>query len=465
MWINLISGTSLDREARRRNTGNLPINYCEIDDDDPPEALESDYDGDDYDDDLLFSPQIQTKSKKKGKRQSQVHEEERDSESLVDDDDEDADDDEEDELDDEEDEHNDAEERECEEVDQTASKSQKKKKSTAPPIKEYQWFLEDISEETINEYSNDGEEAGEKRSPFDYFRYDFSDDILELIVEQTNLYSVQRHPDNVSMNLTLKELKVFMGLWIFMGICSLPCYHDYWSGPTRVPLVAEAMRHSRFKLIRARLHFADNTAEDNTGDALRWVRPLVSHIQNKCKALDQHTNQYSIDESVIRYKGKKAGNLRQYVKNKPHKWGYKAFVLTSSSGVAYDFFIYSGKDSFQTENVLQKETLGIGGNVVYHLCLSIQDPQNSAVCFDYFSSLALVSLLKSELGLLSAGTIRTDRVKGCPVSSDKALKKHGRGASEVHRNEENVVVVKWSDNRCVNMVGSWAGMEPQMGQS
>ena len=29
--------------------------------------------------------------------------------------------------------------------------------------------------------------------------------------------------------------------------------------------------------------------------------------------------------------------------NKPHKWGYKLFVLADSKGMTYDFLSYTGK--------------------------------------------------------------------------------------------------------------------------
>ena len=45
----------------------------------------------------------------------------------------------------------------------------------------------------------------------------------------------------------------------------------------------------------------------------------------------------SVDEMMVPYKGKKAGNLRQYLNKKPKKWGFKFFVLSGVSGMVYDF--------------------------------------------------------------------------------------------------------------------------------
>ncbi|KAK3933049.1 PiggyBac transposable element-derived protein 3 [Frankliniella fusca] len=266
------------------------------------------------------------------------------------------------------------------------------------------------------------------------------------------------------MELTLEELQVFLGLWIFMGICTLPSYNDYWTEPTRVPFEAEAMPLSRFKFIRSRLHLIDNqTIPEDNRDPLIKVRPLINHIKQKCNSLPQNSTTFSIDESMSPYKGMKAGPLRQYIKGKPHKWGFKAFMLTSSSGIVFDFIVYSGSRTFEVENVVEREGLGAGGNVVFHLCKTIQRPRISSVCFDnYFSSIPLICQLKEDLGLVSIGTIRLNRTKECPLPSDKALIKQGRGTSVVQSTfNGQVAVVKWVDNRVVNLAGSWCGINPQ----
>lgn len=55
---------------------------------------------------------------------------------------------------------------------------------------------------------------------------------------------------------------------------------------------------------------------------------------------------FSIDEMIVPYKGKKVGNRKQYIKNKPRKWGFKIFVRAGTTGFVYDFLIYGGEDTF-----------------------------------------------------------------------------------------------------------------------
>ena len=52
----------------------------------------------------------------------------------------------------------------------------------------------------------------------------------------------------------------------------------------------------------------------------------------------------SIDEQIIPVKTK-YGGIRQYNPKKPVKWGFKNFVCVGSSGMIYDFFLYTGSSN------------------------------------------------------------------------------------------------------------------------
>jgi hypothetical protein len=49
-------------------------------------------------------------------------------------------------------------------------------------------------------------------------------------------------------------------------------------------------------------------------------------LQNQLTKKDNTEDQFSIDETTVPYKGTFAVNLTQYIKSKPHKWGFKLFV-------------------------------------------------------------------------------------------------------------------------------------------
>ena len=53
------------------------------------------------------------------------------------------------------------------------------------------------------------------------------------------------------------------------------------------------------------------------------------------------TQSLCVDEQIISFEG--ISGIKQYMPNKPHKWGYKFFVLADSKDMTYDFIPYTGK--------------------------------------------------------------------------------------------------------------------------
>lgn len=81
--------------------------------------------------------------------------------------------------------------------------------------------------------------------PKDYFSMFFDHDLIALLVEQTNLYSVQTCGKNVQTNNC--EIEQFLGILILMGIIKYPSYRMYWAQDTRIQTIADAMSINRFE--------------------------------------------------------------------------------------------------------------------------------------------------------------------------------------------------------------------------
>jgi len=246
------------------------------------------------------------------------------------------------------------------------------------------------------------------------------------MTNHTNTYITFMHNKGALKSMTLitvAEMRTFLGIWIYMGVNRMNSTRDYWSSETCVPNVANCMTYNRFQAIKSNLHVYDQTMESDLdlNDRFRKVSPLMEHIRKKCNGLEQET-MFSIDETLVQYKGGFAGTLRQYIKNKPHRFGFKIFNYAGSSGMIYDFLPYAGQST--DYNKLREDELGfgVGAKVVLNLSKSIDFPERSAVFFDnFFTGVKLVAHLK-EYNLLSVGTLRQDRTELCPLLSDKNLK-------------------------------------------
>lgn len=93
-------------------------------------------------------------------------------------------------------------------------------------------------------------------SPLQYFMTFFGDDIIDLIIAQTNLYSTQEFGKCIDTNHD--EIETSLGVELMMGVVHLPAYTDYWAEETRWAPVADILPIKRYQVLRRNLHFANS---------------------------------------------------------------------------------------------------------------------------------------------------------------------------------------------------------------
>ena len=295
--------------------------------------------------------------------------------------------------------------------------------------------------------------------PVEYFRKFFDDSITAHIVYQSNLYAVQIDPTNPLM-LTPLEFAQFLGVVVNMSIISLPRSRLYWSRQLGVAHISNVMSRERFEQIKKFIHFNDNAhmvpPGDDNFDRLFKVRPLLNHLQLKFNNIPMD-QMMCVDEQMVPFKG--SSSLKQYVPSKPHKYGYKFFVLCDAKGIIYNFEIYSGKIN-PCENY---PDLGASSNIVLKLCKVIPSNLNHLLYFDnWFTSFPLLHEL-SQRGIYRLGTVRSNRLPGCNLLPDKQLRGQGRGAHEEKECVDSntaIRVIKWFDSKSVTFLTSFESAGP-----
>ena len=167
-----------------------------------------------------------------------------------------------------------------------------------------------------------------------------------------------------------------------------------------------------------------------------------------------------VDEQMVPFK--KTSWLKQFIPKKPHKWGYKFFLLCDSSGVVYDFIIYTGKiDPVDKAGV---PDLGTSSNSVLHLAQSIPHHQNHKLFFDnWFTSVPLISYLAKQ-GIWCCGTVQARQSPGLRFKTDKELKREGRGSKDVWKADVDIITVaavKWQDTHSVCAASTFLSHKPE----
>lgn len=168
-------------------------------------------------------------------------------------------------------------------------------------------------------------------TPFQFFSKFINDAVITKIVEQTNLYIIQESV--TSAPVTATEIRQFLGIIIFMSLFHYPSVRSYWSKYGFVQIM-KTMTVNRFEKIRSVIHFNDNSEHKPVNhpqhDRLHKIRPLVDHLNSSFKTAAPFEQRLSLDKQMCATKV--AHFKKQYLPNKPHKWGFKLFVLCSLSG-------------------------------------------------------------------------------------------------------------------------------------
>lgn len=191
----------------------------------------------------------------------------------------------------------------------------------------------------------------------------------------------------------------------------------------------------RFEQLRSALHFADESQtsrEEPNFDRAYKVRPLIDHSNEAFQAALLPTKQQRVDEHMIKFKGHNI--MKQYIKNKPIRWGFKTLCRRDSeTGYLFQCEMYTGMKSEGT-------AMGLGELVM----LKLTDELKGFGCEVFFDNFFNSPALLSEHAIKACGTVRANR-KGMPRNfpSDKEMKRDGIASFSA----DGIACVKWMDDR------------------
>ena len=298
--------------------------------------------------------------------------------------------------------------------------------------------------------------------PHELFELFFGDELLGEIIRQSNMYATKKA--NVALALSKAELKVFFAFLLLSGYSCLPRQRMYWENNAVVQneAVTKAMRRQRFLDIKRFIHFEERV---NKEDRYSKVRLLATHLENAFLEHYIPSQFLSHDEALIKYFGK--SSLKQSIRMKPIRFGYKVWCLNGSQGYLTAFELYQGKNYEGDPSV--DERLGKCSGTVIHLVQKLQQRANLKhlpfhLAFDnLFTSVKLLRELRA-LGLHGTGTVRQNRVPSDPLRSVDKMKKKNRGYSESAESEDgSIKLTRWKDNQVVTVLSTVYGVEPEDG--
>lgn len=300
--------------------------------------------------------------------------------------------------------------------------------------------------------------------PIAYAELFFTEQFVQHLVEQTNLYAQQyiqthhaylRRKPRSRVHRWIREgetnpveMRAFLGIILNMGLIRKPSLQGYWdtAHPSQAtPWFNQHFSRDRFVLMLKFLHFNNNNHLPDQADPeyrVYKVRPLITHFNSKFREHYTPQRDISIDESMVGFRGK-TPSLRQYLPNKRHsRFGVKLWCLAdSTNGYLHGFEVYRGAGipeeprehikgpthALVLRLMRASGLLGLG----YHLTMD-----------NYFTSPSLLLELHHNR-TVATGTVRSNR-RGLPR---QAIQQRMRNQEVVERRRGPVLCVAYQDGR------------------
>lgn len=276
-------------------------------------------------------------------------------------------------------------------------------------------------------------------NPMDYFRMLLTDEFLQNIIYQTNIYAnkicnFEENKTKASIStwkdLTLPELWTFLALLLHAGNIKIKKLRDYWKKNKLFNLAcfSENMARNRFLLILRFMRFTNiESTEQNSVNKFYEIEPVINYFNDRMSQIFYPGRELNFDLSAVIRRNKFVFQLYKIWE----KCFFKLYMLTNPDGFVIQFAIYS-------DNNMNK----CSDDIILHL---LKDKLNAghSLFLDSFhvSYNLLLNLLREKTYCTSAGKFRINYGK-CPISIRKYNLRRGES---IGKYREGVLIGKWKE--------------------
>ncbi|XP_064467718.1 piggyBac transposable element-derived protein 4-like isoform X1 [Ornithodoros turicata] len=297
----------------------------------------------------------------------------------------------------------------------------------------------------------------ERSTALDAFTLYFDTHGMQHIVEQTNLYALQKYKRGWEP-LTNDELRAYIGMLILISINPMHQLQMYWSSDSffHVKEITRVMTYKRFQMITTCLHLNDNAKMSQRGkegfDCAYKVRPLIKMMNERFQAEYSPSSHLAVDECLILLNGH--SSMMQYRRMKQKiKRGYKVWSLADSqTGYLIKFQLYEGRSD---EGPLDRAS---GEHVVLTLADGAIPAGSQLFLGNSFTSTRLLQELHDR-DILACGMFRAEKTN-LPEEA-QGDNKLDRG-SYLWRREGHVVDFYLKHSQNVHIMSNYHGPESRV---
>ena len=268
----------------------------------------------------------------------------------------------------------------------------------------------DALDPTANSHGPKGD-AKNAKTPLQAFNLYVDNEMIRLLTQNTYLL-INKIKENYNYKSDVRpvteiEMKAFIGILIGIGVLQAGHlnYNDIFNDVNfSGDFFNTTMSSKRFLFILRSIRFDDiNTrAHRIQQDKLAPIRDLFDNFVEKCNNYFDVSDFATVDEQLVAFRGR--CSFKQYMPNKPYKYGKKIFALCCSR-TFYNkkMEIYVGKrytESMKIDNS--------GKAIVLRLSDCIQKTSRNVIADNWFMSIPLAETLLKDYTLTSVGTLKTN---------------------------------------------------------
>ena len=196
-------------------------------------------------------------------------------------------------------------------------------------------------------------------SPYDFFKLFIDDEFIDQIVEESVSYATLCNQTGHAAKINHSSMRVFQAVMFITGYSTPANRKMFWEmrEDGMNMLVKKNIARDDFISIIRYSHFASTP---NPDDRFWKVRMLFDKLNATAKKFVRQPEHVAVDEGMIKYFGPHP--LKQFMRGKPTRFGYKIWILATSDGQLLACQPYAG-----AATAIKAYGLGQGPDVVYGL--------------------------------------------------------------------------------------------------
>jgi len=296
-----------------------------------------------------------------------------------------------------------------------------------------------------------------------FFELFFDATVFEQLAGNTNRYAIFKHAGDLGHRrwtaTSAAELRIFIGIIIYMGVFPSAQVSDYWRHDSNYPFHRIGLYNisEPFRATQCYFHISPPYESLPRSQWYQKVQPLASILPSaRFYAYLLPASNVAVDEKMIRFTGRSAHTTQ--IRGKPIPRGYKMLALCDY-GYTYAFLFTSNTESFAEPNSgLDCSPLRLSptSRAIYQLATCLPFDQFSFTIYidSYFTNIPLLTALR-ERRIGTCGTVRSTSAEYPAVFKFRKNKKATFPLNSISGVVcREVLVCIWQDNNLIQFIST-----------